>query len=231
MFKSSFAKYLTAFVIIILVSFLMLSGIITSMIRTHVVSDKEIKLQNSCQIITSYFKNDADKDIATHIQSEALYIQTLVQLVKEDYGFNVLVADKNGQVLLSTYSTTPDGMPNYSTNNPLGNISVKTDFDTELSDAGVTFYIYRGELKGIPDSNDRCVAYAQEIIIDGESCGYVLTLASMSKEDDLISVARKTVINSSIWVMLAAVIAAYFITERIVHPLKSMTRADRKSVV
>ena len=39
MFKSSFSKYLTAFVIIILISFLMLSGIITSMIRTHVTAD------------------------------------------------------------------------------------------------------------------------------------------------------------------------------------------------
>ena len=61
MFKSSFAKYLTAFVIIILVSFLMLSGIITSMIRTHVTSDKEVKLQNSCQTIGSYFENAGNK--------------------------------------------------------------------------------------------------------------------------------------------------------------------------
>ena len=51
MFKSSFAKYLTTFVIIILVSFLMLSGIITSMIRAHVTSDKEEKLQNSCEFM------------------------------------------------------------------------------------------------------------------------------------------------------------------------------------
>ena len=222
MFKSSFAKYLTAFVIIILVSFLMLSGIITSRIRTHVASDKEVKLQNSCQIITSYFENDADKDIATLIKSEPLFIQTLAQLVKEDYDFNVLLTDGNGKVLLSTYSTTPDGAPVYNVDT-LGYVSVKTDFEYE--DTG--FYTYRGELKGVPDSRDRCIAYAQEIIIDGESCGYVITVASISKEDVLISVARKTVINSSIWVMLAAVIAAYFITERIVHPLKNMTRAAK----
>ena len=225
MFKSSFAKYLTAFVIIILVSFLMLSGIITSMIRTHVASDKEVKLQNSCQIITSYFKNDVDKDIAAHIQSEALYIQTLARLVKEDYDFNVIVTDKQGNVLLSTYRTTPDGMPNYLADEPIGHVSVDKDFESVVSEAGVTFY--RGELKGVPDSREKYIAYAQEIVIDGETCGYVMTLASMSKEDVLISVARKTVINSSIWVMLAAVIAAYFITERIVHPMKSMTRAAK----
>ena len=58
MFKSSFSKYLTAFIIIIFISFLMLSGIITSMIRTHVSADKETKLQNSCHIIASNFESN-----------------------------------------------------------------------------------------------------------------------------------------------------------------------------
>ena len=227
MFKSSFAKYLTAFVIIILVSFLMLSGIITSMIRTHVTADKEVKLQNSCQIITSYFENGANKDIASHIQSEALFVQTLAQLVKEDYDFNVLVTDTTGKVLLSTYKTTPDGLPSYYEWDGLGHVSISPDFEVETLENGVSFYTYRGELKGIPGSQDRCIAYGKEIVIDGKVCGYVFTLASTIKEDVLISVARKTVINSSIWVMLAAVIAAYFITERIVHPMKNMTRAAK----
>ena len=227
MFKSSFAKYLTAFVIIILISFLMLSGIITSMIRTHVTSDKEVKLQNSCQIITSYFENTGNKNITSHIQSEALFAQTLAQLVNEDYDFNVLVTDMNGTVLLSTYKITPDGLPSYSQSDRLGYVLIGEDFKTEVTDTGVNFLIYRGELKGIPDSHDKCIAYGKEIVIDGELCGYVFTLASTTKEDVLIGVARKTVINSSIWVMLAAVIAAYFITERIVHPLKNMTRAAK----
>lgn len=227
MFKSSFAKYLTAFVIIILVSFLMLSGIITSMIRTHVTSDKEVKLQNSCQIITSYFENASNKDISSHIQSEALFAQTLAQLVNEDYDFNVLVTDASGKVLLSTYKSTPDGLPSYHEADGLGHVFVGEDFETETSETGVDFLTYRGELKGIPDSRDKCIAFGKGIIIDGQVSGYVFTLASTTKEDVLIGVARKTVINSSIWVMLAAVIAAYFITERIVHPLKNMTRAAK----
>ena len=160
MFKSSFAKYLTAFVIIILVSFLMLSGIITSMIRTHVTSDKEVKLQNSCQIITTYFENAGNQDISSHIQSEALFVQTLAQLVNEDYDFHVLVTDTTGKVLLSTYKTTDDGLPSYHENDGLGCVSTDDDdFKTETSEAGVEFITYRGELEGIPDSRDKCIAY------------------------------------------------------------------------
>ena len=37
--------------------------------------------------------------------------------------------------------------------------------------------------------------------------------------------ARKAIVTSSLWVMLAAVIAVYFITERIINPLRNMTKA------
>ena len=222
MFKSSFSKYLTAFVVIILVSFLMLSGIITSMIRTHVTADKEEKLQNSCKIIATNF--DGVEVLDAYIKSNALSIQTLAQLVKADYDFNVLVTDATGVVLLSTYQTTKDGLPSHY--GDLGHVSdIDIKFNQVKDKSGDTFYIYRGELNGI--TKDKCICYGKSIVTYGEKRGYVFTLASTTKEDTLIGVARKTVINSSIWVMLAAVIAAYFITDRIVHPLKSMTRAAK----
>ena len=113
MFKSSFAKYLTAFVIIIFISFSMLSGIITSMIRTHVTADKEIKLQNSCLIIASNFESDGVEVLDAYIKSHASSVQTLAQLVKADYDFNVLVTDQQGTVLLSTYKMTEQGLPSH----------------------------------------------------------------------------------------------------------------------
>ena len=220
MFKSSFSKYLTAFVIIILISFLMLSGIITSMIRTHVTADKEIKLQNTCLIMAGNFYGAEALD--AYVNSHASSIQTLAQLVKADYDFNVLITDSTGTVLLSTYRMTEQGLPSHY--GDLGQISLDF-FSDETDRSGNQFLSYRGELSGI--TKDRSLAYGKSIVTDGIIRGYVFTIASTTKEDELISVARKTVINSSIWVMLAAVIAAYFITERIVHPLKSMTRAAK----
>lgn len=222
MFKSSFAKYLTAFVIIILISFLMLSGIITSMIRTHVTADKEEKLQNSCLIIASNFESNAGEVLDAYITSHSSSIQTLAQLVKADYDFNVLVTDETGLVLLSTFQTTSDGLPSHY--GYLGQVDIGS-FSNSTDDNGNAFLSYRGELLDI--SKDRSLAYGKSIVTYGEVRGYVFTIASTTKEDVLIGVARKTVINSSIWVMLAAVIAAYFITERIVHPLKNMTRAAK----
>ena len=221
MFKSSFSKYLTAFVIIILISFLMLSGIITSMIRTHVTSDKEAKLQNTCKIIASNFESDAGEQLDAYIKYNAPSIQALAQLVKADYDFNMLITDATGKVLLSTYVPTADGLPSHY--GDLGYVSL-IKFDKETA-GGTEVLTLEGELDGI--TRDNSLVYGKSIVVGGQEIGYIFTLASTAKEDVLISVARKTVINSSIWVMLAAVIAAYFITERIVHPLKNMTRAAK----
>lgn len=223
MFKSSFSKYLTAFVIIILVSFMMLSVIITSMIRTYVITDKEAKLRNSCNIIANNLENNAGEFLDAYLQSHGPSIQTLAQLVQADYGFDVLICDADGAVLLSTYVTTEDGLPSRYEDDDLGSINLEK-FGKVTDDLENNFLTYDGDLDGI--TYDRTLVYGKKIG-DDKLIGYVFTLTSITKEDMIISVARKTVINSSIWVMLAAVIAAYFITERIVRPLKSMTRAAK----
>ena len=51
MLKTSFSKYLTAFIIVIFVSFVILSGIITSMVRNYAFSDTESRLSKESSII------------------------------------------------------------------------------------------------------------------------------------------------------------------------------------
>ncbi len=221
MFKTSFSKYLTAFVIIILLSFSMLSGIITSMIRAHITADKEEKMQNSCEIITANFEDVEHIDV--YIQSLVGTIQSLTQLVKNVYDFDVLITDADGKVLLSTLKTTSDGLPSIYGN--LGNVTLMK-FHDHTNASGEDFMSYKGTLHGIID--EESIVYGQAIETKEVTRGYVFTLSSTEREDAFISLTRRTVINGSIWVMLAAVIAAYFITERIVHPLKDMTRAAKK---
>ena len=60
MFKSSFSKYITAFVIIILFSFLLLSGIITSIIKTHAFDEKKDELKSAANIVSKYIEHEND---------------------------------------------------------------------------------------------------------------------------------------------------------------------------
>ena len=224
MFRSSFAKYLTAFFIIIVISFLLLSGIITSIIRNHVVEDKEGKLMLSCDLISDHFENLGITDFGNNINSGiAGYIITLLPVINVDFAFNILISDENGKVLLSTVSMNEDN-PYPSTHGNLGNVNLLNfaDYNSE----GEDYKRFEGTLNNIYEDNVLC--YGKAVVTDGTTRGYVFAFSSTANEERLISITRKAVFNSSIWVLLAAFIATYFITERIIHPLRGMTKAAKK---
>ena len=75
---------------------------------------------------------------------------------------------------------------------------------------------------------EKSLAYCTKVEYADTIKGYVFAVSSTLAEDNLIGTARRAVVNSSVWVMHAAVIAAYFITERLVNPLRNMTKAVRE---
>ncbi len=224
MFKSSFSKYLTALTIIILVGFLMLSGIIISIIHTHTRGDKQQKLELSSTLVSQHFEDAGVEDLESYISADfGSSVVTLFPLITLDYDFNLLITNADGVVLLSTIVRTDEGLP--STQGNLGKID-RNSFDIEDNEEGESFLVYSGELHGITDEKN--LMYGKPIKTNGTIRGYVFALSALTSEDRLIGVTRRAVINGSIWVMMAALVAAYFITDRIVHPLKSMTVAAKK---
>ena len=228
LFKSSFAKHLTAFIVIILISFITLSGIITSMIRNHATEDKEDKLALSGNLIVEHIEEGGIEDISNYINSEQLSM-VISPMVNFDTQFDVMVTDKDGKILLSTAredSVGEDGrkVPSVNLVDGFGSISL-TQFKEVTDSEGDTSYVHKGTLDGL--LSEHSVVYLNSIETYGELRGYVITLSSTAREDRLVAVTRSAVINSSVWVLLAALIATYFITERMVRPLRAMTDAAK----
>ena len=73
----------------------------------------------------------------------------------------------------------------------------------------------------------RISACAQSITSNGVTVGYVISYLSLASEDALVAAARASMIQNALWIMLAAVVAIYFLTDRIIHPLKNMTNAAK----
>jgi len=63
---------------------------------------------------------------------------------------------------------------------------------------------------------------------DGRFVGSVMTCTIHSDIDELLEAMIKTIVMSTLWLMLAALIAIYFITERLVSPLRAMSRASKE---
>ena len=221
--KSSFAKYLTAFVVIISVSFLALSGIITAIIRNYVSNDAEDRLELSSEMIVDHINEQSFDNLEDYIATQQLSM-FVVPLVYFDSEFEVIVSDKTGKILLSTMYGSNGEYQKY-TGRDMGKVNI-SKYLSKVIDGDDQHYTHEGTLGGI--LSYKSMVCAKEIIVDGEVVGYVMTVANISTEDKLISISRRAVLNSSIWVLLAAVIAVYFITERIIHPMRSMTVAAKK---
>ena len=216
MFKSTFAKYITAFVLIILLSFLILSGIIGTMIRHYADGNREEKLNLTSEIVLDYISSEGIENIETSVLMGNLP-KIITAIVRFDTQYDVLVANADCDIILSTVG---DGEAQ--TGDSLGKLCID-HFVPEENENGEEYLTHNGTLDGF--LAERSLAFAKEIVINGEVTGYVVSLASTAKEDKLVSLTTNALINSSIWVMLAAVIAAYLITERIIHPLRVMTKA------
>lgn len=229
MFKSSFAKYLVAFVLIILMSFIMLSGIITSIIRNYVSDQTEVKLGLTASLVSDHFIDKGVESIVAPGFMDTLS-SVIVPIINFDTQYDILVADSKKRVVLSTVGEeciNDDGTKSPITDVKNGYTTLDlSDFKSVTGNDGEPFLRHRGDLDGFLD--EPSLVYCKEVVISGQTRGYVLSLSSTVEEDKLVEITRSAVINSSIWVMLAAVIATYFITERIIHPLRTMTSASKK---
>lgn len=224
MFKTSFSKYLTALSITILVGFLMLSGIIISIIRAHSAEDKRYKLELSCSLISKHFEDSGVVELETHLESDlGTSVVTLFPLICLDYDFNMLITNEAGEVLLNTQLMQDGEPPNLEAE--LGSVDLSI-FELEAGSNGKEYLVYAGIDDNI--SNEKSLTYGAPIVTNDKIRGYVFATSGLDGEDTLIGVTRQAVINGSIWVMMASLVAAYFITDRIVHPLKSMTDAAKK---
>ena len=223
MFKTSFSKYLAAFVITILISFTILSGVITTLVRNYALGDTENRLNKECTIVVGLIMEMDDETFEDRLHKVAVSIGPMVSF-NSDY--DVIITDAEGNISLSTAHSKDDNKaPVIDTNVGLGKISL-THFSRQTDEDGQVGYVYNGRIN---DSlEDQYMVYGKPINDEGALLGYVMTLANTNRENNFVSMTRRVVINSSIWVMIAAVVAAYFITERIVHPLRKMTDAAKK---
>ena len=215
--KSTFSKYLVAFITIIFISFFALSWIFTSMLRSYSRSESDAVLRQVASAVSKPFEANRVENVERYVQTD--YPSGAVRALRELHGdVDIIITDENGKVLLSSIGKQPSDSPEILVD--LGYINL--DYFSVYSEDN-NFLTHIGTINGfIPVKS---VVYAKEIHFNDDIIGYSISLRTTTAQADMMNVVYKALISSSLWVMLAAVIAVYFITERIVHPLKQMTRA------
>ncbi len=213
MYKSTFAKYFTAFVLILGISIIMLSSIFAALIREYTADDSDERLRKTSAAVADILA-PPDYDIKNLAAVVEIRREMIYGIVKINSDQNIVVCDAEGDILFSTISELRVLKPEISA------------FETFTDDSGNVFLFSIVSIAG--EEEEKYRVYAKPLSNDEGTAGYVLTLKSTAKEDAIIGVTRRAVITGSLWMMLAALVAIYFITERILHPLRSMTKATKR---
>lgn len=217
MFKSLLFKYITAFLAIITVSFLLLIVIIGNIISGHSEQAKADIIANTAAAAYTYVDESYDRNIpfadfvSDTEQSTAQILQALT--VNAD-GVTIMLSDADGTLLLCRGEQT--GRLH------VGEMLPMRDLELVLGGQSV-----QGTDSFGGAFDEAMVVHAYPLADDGQVWGVLLICADSSDWRDLRDSTVQVIVAASLWVMLAALIATYFITERIVTPLKEMSRAAK----
>ncbi len=223
MMKSVFTKYITVFMLILFLSFLVLTSILTSLVNTYNVDVKLNSMANvaysvSVHIRQTFLQSDMD-DFQKYLydnNTEIIPLIRVLQINVEDLA--VIVVDENGQIV-TTGGTDITAKASVAWVGELPQSSLESlKRDGYLADKEVLggFFASRQCTYGISIEDK-----------DGNFLGAVLASTGIEGMSELLVAMNKTVLMSTLWVMLAALVAVYFITERMVSPLRSMSRAAK----
>jgi len=219
--KSLFTRYVTVFMLIIFIAFAILALVLGSNMSMMMLDDMsdncEKTADNVSHLIEMITKPQSSEDFKKTLNADkekfAIYIQHASSISDN---VRVFVIDREGNILLSgdKYET-----------GTFASSGVNGEIMGQL--------IAGTEIKGYDDMNgvlaDRFLYRGVPIktVSGEETVGAVFVCSSSDGLNGMIASMLKTMLLTSLWVFLAALVAVYFLSERVIGPLKDMSRAAK----
>ncbi len=258
MLKSIFAKYVTTFMVLLLVSFLLLLIIVNSVVRNDTLSDERRDMQGVSTSVAAdlgeLYAASGSTDFATFLgealtetgsTAPAITVDRLLRATMTNFeDMTVYVTDTRGGFIFSMGKNQAD--------TPIGTLILPDRYFSALSEKESTTGRARpalavadiAEEDDVPagdgvfleaeefgDTAERLI-YARPIsAADGTTLGHVVVTSTAETRTGLLNTTLRSVAVAGLWIMLAALVAIYFTTERITGPLREMSRASKKLMV
>ncbi len=221
MFKSLFSKYISAFLLINLFSFAVIISIITSIINGYSQKTQrdELKMMtlSAREYIASQVTSSENDNFGETVLSNTDNMENIFSAISSNSeNVTILIADESGKII-SAFGTHAESIDSTA--------FLPSDFLDFFKEGETT-----EEFLSTKNSEGTAhIFYSLPITTeDGTNLGYVLTGAPTGMLTRLLSIIVRSVILGIIWIMLATLIAVYVISERIIAPLKEISRAAKK---
>ncbi len=221
--KSLFTRYITVFSLIIFIAFAILALVIGSNMTAITIEGKQDGIENAAQsvsgMINDFYRPQSSEDFSQKLENPsggfANYVKYLSNTIGDlkVYLFNadgalVSAANDYGESIFANGILSPEILSELKQN---GEFSEYDDMNKELKDEFL--YCIKPVTAGEGEN--------------AKTVGYVFACTSGKVVSKIIGSTVKTLLLTSLWVFFAALVAVYFLTERIIGPLKNMSRAAK----
>lgn len=219
MFKSVVAKYISVFMMIILVSFLIVGVLVSSIINNYIDSARldilESAANSAAEVIGAKLEGATGlTELGAEGRDEIRTVLSAVASTSSDT--TVIVTDREGSIVLV------EGKEKESA-------TVKAGVPKEMVDRSALdgYMSGRGQLREVFGSPRQVYSVPLRAENGGDVYGAVIVCASPTMFTELQNAVIKTVVIAIFLVLLASLIAVIVITERVVAPLKDISRAAK----
>ncbi len=225
MFKSVFTKYISAITLILFVSFIILATVLCSNVNDYAQNAKSDSLIKVAKTVESFmYARDGNGSSSLLVEDFDSYVtenrETLLGVIyaldayTED--IDAFITDDMGNVLLH----------NEHTSRMLESEPAMHHIPDKIIESVAENGNYMGKSTLEANSDKKYLVYAIPIRNYSDPlCGILFVCTSNFFIPELNTSLVNTVLMSCLWLLLATVIAVYFISERITNPLKQMSRA------
>ena len=220
MFKSVFLKYVSAFMLIITVSFAVVVLITLSVVGRYSAEAEKEDINNCVHAASAYVSSMMHGSHVDHLDELVVLerdniIKTFDWMVLNADGAAVVLLDKDDSVLISVGN---DGIIDSGT-------GVSEKIKNELSTDGE--YFERNISSGM-FSGAKLLEILSIRSESGEYLGAIAVCSNTLVPEGMIELIVKIILGAVLLVLLATLIAVYFISERVVAPLREISSAAKK---
>ena len=216
--KSIFTRYISTFLLIIFVSFFVLTLLISSMTIRSENAQKQAVAENTAAYITEYLVSEfassiIPTDFERFISLKINDISNMINILsKNAEKMTIMITNPQGKILICTDALYT------------GMIDDAKVLSALTAESGRKLYT---DMNGMLDRKYGVLITPFQYDYVGVYAGALIVCYSAGTPNDLAIGTVRTIILASLWVMIASFVVIYFITEKIVSPIRQMTYATR----
>ena len=220
MFKSVFGRYIIVVSLIIAISFILLAGIIAAVIGDYATAERRKEISYIGELamwtVSDDYPDEPNQTMEKYLASRPELADHLHFLLDQDEDATIFLVDSNGSVVFAS------GKESETARGFVEDAVLWADLSAH-TEAGES---YEGEAS-VKRGGNRHILYATPVFHGEIYLGCAIVSATTASAEHVLDTTMQSLIMACLWIMLAMLVAMYFITERNLSPIRQMSKVAK----